>query len=150
MKRSTDRILTTHVGSLPRPDDIIPMLQARDAGQPHDERALAGRITTAVNEVVRKQAEVGVDVVNDGEHNKSVYSGYLGPGSPGSRRGRGCREIGLLAAISSRFPPSTRSADSCRLLGPARRRPGAGVRRWCASGPSRTSVRSSCRRTSRT
>jgi 5-methyltetrahydropteroyltriglutamate--homocysteine methyltransferase len=79
MKRSEDRILTTHVGSLPRPDDIIPMLQARDAGQPHDEQELAARITTAVNHVVRKQAGDGVAVVNDGEHNKSVYSGYLGP-----------------------------------------------------------------------
>ena len=77
MKRSSDRILTTHVGSLPRPDDLIPLLQVRDAGQPYDQTALDTRVTRAVDEVARKQAELGVDIINDGEHNKSVYSGYL-------------------------------------------------------------------------
>jgi 5-methyltetrahydropteroyltriglutamate--homocysteine methyltransferase len=77
MKRSSDRILTTHVGSLPRPDDLIPLLQARDAGQPYDEVALDARVARAVDQVARKQAELGVDIINDGEHNKSVYSGYL-------------------------------------------------------------------------
>ena len=77
MKRSSDRILTTHVGSLPRPDDLIPLLQVRDAGQPYDEVALGARVARAVDEVARKQAELGVDIINDGEHNKSVYSGYL-------------------------------------------------------------------------
>jgi 5-methyltetrahydropteroyltriglutamate--homocysteine methyltransferase len=77
MKRSSDRILTTHVGSLPRPDDLIPLLQVRDAGQPYDQVALGARVARAVDEVARKQAELGVDIINDGEHNKSVYSGYL-------------------------------------------------------------------------
>ena len=77
MKRSSDRILTTHVGSLPRPDDLIPLLQVRDAGQPYDQVALDARVARAVDEVARKQAELGVDIINDGEHNKSVYSGYL-------------------------------------------------------------------------
>ena len=77
MKCSSDRILTTHVGSLPRPDDLIPLLQARDAGQPCDQAALDARVARAVDEVARKQAEIGVDIINDGEHNKSVYSGYL-------------------------------------------------------------------------
>ena len=77
MKRSSERILTTHVGSLPRPDDLIPLLQARDAGQPYDQAALDARVARAVDEVARKQAELGVDIINDGEHNKSVYSGYL-------------------------------------------------------------------------
>jgi 5-methyltetrahydropteroyltriglutamate--homocysteine methyltransferase len=77
MKRSRERILTTHVGSLPRPDDLIPLLQARDAGQPYDQAALDARVARAVDEVARKQAELGIDVINDGEHNKSVYSGYL-------------------------------------------------------------------------
>lgn len=77
MKRSTDRILTTHVGSLPRADDLIPLLQAKDAGQPYDEAALDARVATAVTEVARRQADAGLDVINDGEHSKSVYSGYL-------------------------------------------------------------------------
>jgi 5-methyltetrahydropteroyltriglutamate--homocysteine methyltransferase len=78
MKRSSDRILTTHVGSLPRPDDLIPLLQAKDAGREYDEGALNARVAQAVDEVVERQAEAGVTVINDGEHNKSVYSGYLG------------------------------------------------------------------------
>jgi len=77
MRRSSERILTTHVGSLPRPDDLIPQLQARDAGKPYDQGALAARLARAVDEVARRQAELGVDIINDGEHNKSVYSGYL-------------------------------------------------------------------------
>src|SRR5437588_8069343 len=77
MKRSTERTLTTHVGSLPRPDDLIPLLQAKDAGEPFDEATLRPRVTGAVDEVVRKQADVGIDVINDGERSKSVYSGYL-------------------------------------------------------------------------
>ena len=77
MKRSSERILTTHVGSLPRPDDLIPLLQVRDAGQPYDQAVLDRRVARAVDEVARKQAEIGVDIINDGEHNKSVYSGYL-------------------------------------------------------------------------
>jgi 5-methyltetrahydropteroyltriglutamate--homocysteine methyltransferase len=96
MKRSTDRILTTHVGSLPRPDDLLPLLLAKDSGQPYDEEALNARVSRAIADVVRRQADAGVDVVNDGEHSKSVYSGYLGPRLSGlevdaslSRGGRG-------------------------------------------------------------
>jgi 5-methyltetrahydropteroyltriglutamate--homocysteine methyltransferase len=77
MKASTERILTTHVGSLPRPDDLIPMLFAKDAGRSYDAPALEARVASSVGEVVHRQADAGVDVINDGEHNKSVYSGYL-------------------------------------------------------------------------
>jgi 5-methyltetrahydropteroyltriglutamate--homocysteine methyltransferase len=77
MQRSTSRILTTHVGSLPRPDDLIPMLAAKDSGQPHDEEALARRVRESVQAVVRKQAEVGIDVLGDGEHSKSSFAAYM-------------------------------------------------------------------------
>src|SRR5262245_48938123 len=76
MKRSVDRILTTHTGSLPRPPDVVEMLTAREAGHV-DEAALARRVREAVAEVVRKQAEAGVDILNDGETSKFVYSTYV-------------------------------------------------------------------------
>lgn len=77
MKRSTDRILTTHAGSLPRPDDLRPMVAARAAGEPHDAVALAARLRSAVAEVVDLQIASGIDVVNDGELSKTSFSNYM-------------------------------------------------------------------------
>src|SRR6476469_9666513 len=77
MKRSTERFLTTHTGSLPRPDDLIRMMYAKEEGVPVDHKALAERVRTAVAEVVRKQAEAGVDLVNDGELSKPSYATYI-------------------------------------------------------------------------
>ena len=77
MKRSTERILTTHTGSLPRPDDLVQLMFDKDDGKPVDEAALQERIRTAVVEVVKKQAKCGVDVVNDGEMSKIGYSTYV-------------------------------------------------------------------------
>ena len=77
MKRSTDRILTTHTGSLPRPRDLIEQLQARDSGQPVDTVAFESRVRESVAEIVRHQAAAGVDIVNDGEQSKIGYSTYV-------------------------------------------------------------------------
>jgi 5-methyltetrahydropteroyltriglutamate--homocysteine methyltransferase len=77
MQRSTDRILTTHTGSLPRPLDLAAMLEAQDAGSVPDPEAFNARVRRAVNEMVRKQAEIGVDIVNDGEQSKVGYSTYV-------------------------------------------------------------------------
>src|ERR1041385_8746302 len=77
MRRSTDRILTTHAGSLPRPDDLIRMMFAREEGVPVDPAALGRRIRTAVAEVVGKQTAAGIDVVNDGEFSKPSYATYV-------------------------------------------------------------------------
>ena len=76
MKRSTDRILITHVGSLARPKDLMDMLLARNEGKPFDNSALARRTRDAVAEVVEKQIECGIDVINDGELGKSNFSRY--------------------------------------------------------------------------
>jgi 5-methyltetrahydropteroyltriglutamate--homocysteine methyltransferase len=76
MKRSTERILATHVGSLARPMDLMEMLVARNEGKPYDSAALARRTRAAVAEVVQKQIECGVDIVNDGELGKSNFSRY--------------------------------------------------------------------------
>ena len=77
MKRSTERFLTTHTGSLPRPEDLVRMMFAREEGVPVDPAALAARIRSAVAEVVRKQAEAGVDVIDDGEIGKPSYATYI-------------------------------------------------------------------------
>ena len=77
MKRSTERFLTTHTGSLPRPEDLVRAMYAREEGVPVDPAALAARVAAAVEEVVRKQADAGVDVVNDGEMSKPSYATYI-------------------------------------------------------------------------
>ena len=77
MKRSVDRILTTHTGSLPRPPDLIRTMFAREEGVPVDTAALAARIRLAVAEVVRKQVDAGLAVVNDGEVSKPSYATYI-------------------------------------------------------------------------
>src|SRR5271167_390381 len=78
MKRSTDRILTTHVGSLIRPAPLQELLRAKQAGKSYDRAAYDACLTGAVTEVVRHQAETGVDVVSDGEFGKSIsWSQYV-------------------------------------------------------------------------
>ena len=77
MQRSTDRFLTTHTGSLPRPDDLIRVMYAKEEGVPVEPAALASRIKDAVAEIVRKQAAAGVDLVNDGEMSKPSYATYV-------------------------------------------------------------------------
>ncbi len=77
MRRSVDRILTTHTGSLPRPADLVQTMFAKEEGQPVDRAALATRVRGAVAEIVRKQAAAGIDVVNDGEVSKPSYATYV-------------------------------------------------------------------------
>ena len=78
MKRSTDRILTTHVGSLIRPPELQEFLRAKQSGKPYDEAAYQACLKKTVAEVVREQADVGVDVVSDGEFGKSIsWSQYV-------------------------------------------------------------------------
>lgn len=77
MKFSTERILTTHTGSLPRPLDLTAMLEALDAGTTPDPNTFEARVRSAVAGVVRKQVEAGVDIINDGEQGKVGYSTYV-------------------------------------------------------------------------
>ena len=72
MKRSTDRILTTHVGSLIRPAALREFLSAKEAGKSFDEGAYAKCLRDAVREVVRQQADIGIDVISDGEFGKAI------------------------------------------------------------------------------
>jgi 5-methyltetrahydropteroyltriglutamate--homocysteine methyltransferase len=77
MQRSSERFLTTHAGSLPRPEDLIRIMYAKESGVPVDPAALAARVKTAVAELVEKQVAAGVDLVNDGEMSKPSYATYI-------------------------------------------------------------------------
>jgi 5-methyltetrahydropteroyltriglutamate--homocysteine methyltransferase len=77
MKRSTERIITTHVGSLPRPPDLLGEVMAAQDGKRADETARAARLRAAVHEIVRKQIELGIDVIDDGEFGKSSFVAYV-------------------------------------------------------------------------
>ena len=100
MKNSSRRFLTTHTGSLPRPADLVAALNAKEVGEPHDEELLAARVHRAISEIVAKQCDVGIDVVNDGEHSKVSWMAYA--------RGR----LGGLQEIDSpvRFRGATRDS----------------------------------------
>jgi 5-methyltetrahydropteroyltriglutamate--homocysteine methyltransferase len=76
MKRSTERILTTHAGSLPRPEDLRDVLVAKDEGRPYDHVAFATQVRSAVAEVVQQQVISGLDIINDGELSKRSFSTY--------------------------------------------------------------------------
>jgi 5-methyltetrahydropteroyltriglutamate--homocysteine methyltransferase len=77
MKRSVDRILTTHVGSLPRPPDLLEFLEARETGRPVEQAAFDGCLAASVHEIVRKQVAAGIDSVCDGELGKISYTFYV-------------------------------------------------------------------------
>jgi 5-methyltetrahydropteroyltriglutamate--homocysteine methyltransferase len=77
VQTSTDRILTTHTGSIARPDDLIELMRARENGLPYDTDAFEARAQAAVAECVRRQVEAGLDVINDGEQRKSGFTTYL-------------------------------------------------------------------------
>lgn len=77
MKRSTNRILTTHVGSMVRPPEVMELMRAKENGQPYDREELAGRVRNAVREVVHRQVETGIDIPSDGEYGKPSFSVYV-------------------------------------------------------------------------
>ena len=77
MKRSTDRILTTHTGSLPRPDDLLGLLWAKEDGNPGAEDQFRRRLPGAVAECVRQQVDAGIDIPSDGEFGKTSVFNYI-------------------------------------------------------------------------
>jgi 5-methyltetrahydropteroyltriglutamate--homocysteine methyltransferase len=101
LKHSTDRILTTHVGSLARPRALIDLIQEKESGHSYDEAEFARQAGVAVRDVIRRQVENGIDVVNDGEQAKSSFQGYFlerltgferKPAAPGQYRRTANRE----------------------------------------------------------
>jgi 5-methyltetrahydropteroyltriglutamate--homocysteine methyltransferase len=93
MQVSTTRILTTHCGSLPRPKELLDLIKARITGQPYDPAAYDASVRAAVADVVKQQAESGIDVLTDGEQSKPGFYAYVRErmggfeARPGSRRG---------------------------------------------------------------
>src|SRR4029077_15048452 len=77
MKRSTERILTTHVGSLPRPPDLLDMIQAKERGEAFDGETFAGRVKRAIAEVVKQQADSCIDILADGEMGRFGFIPYV-------------------------------------------------------------------------
>lgn len=76
LKSSQQRILTTHTGSLPRPADLVALLNAKELGESYDREAFSERVCRAIVEIVQRQAETGIDVIGDGEHSKINWMAY--------------------------------------------------------------------------
>ena len=111
MKLSTDRILTTHVGSLPRPDDLFELMLARMDGKPVDEKAYAERVRKAVHDTVREQVAAGLDVVNDGEMGKPSFITYAAACLAGLEKREGNRPSPFANTRETRdFPDYYQSA----------------------------------------
>jgi 5-methyltetrahydropteroyltriglutamate--homocysteine methyltransferase len=109
MKRSSERILTTHAGSLPRPPDLWQMVIAKTSGQAYDEAALDRRVRSAVAEVVQQQVVSGIDVVNDGELSKFNFLQYAQERLAGTEDrelppGQGSATAGISGRDAQEFP----------------------------------------------
>ena len=102
---STDRILTAHAGSLPRPDDLREMVLAKARGEPVDQAALDARLRSAVAEVVKRQVACGLDIVNDGELSKPNFTDYVSARIAGceNRPGTGFRRLSMTARDETKF-----------------------------------------------
>jgi len=137
MLYSTERILTTHAGSLPRPADLCAMVVAKTSGQPYDQAALDARLREAVAETARRRVECGLDIVNDGELSKFNFTNYVRERIAGyeDRPNTGRRRLAMTARDERKFSGYFESVPRAR----ARRWPkgraarlgccGAGVRR---------------------
>ena len=77
IQQNTDRIQTTHIGSLPRPHDLLDLMKAKYSGKPYDQKTYDGMIAKAVADIVRKQADCGIDFVTDGEFSKPGFFTYI-------------------------------------------------------------------------
>ncbi len=152
MIRSTDRILTSHAGALPRSDDLRDLVAARAAGRPYDEPLRAQRLRQSVADVVKKQVECGVDSVNDGEQSKTNFTNYV-------RERLGGFETRVVAPRAKGPPPLLITGRDIQdfpeyfaggrrwLRGPAGLRGAAAPARRRSSAPARcsTSARPTCR-----
>ncbi|HLG11092.1 MAG TPA: cobalamin-independent methionine synthase II family protein [Dehalococcoidia bacterium] len=122
MKRSTDRILTSHAGSLARPLDLLEMMREKINGRPYDQVAFAARCKSAVAEIVKLQTDAGIDVPSDGELSKPMFSDYVADRLSGFEG----ENTGTPFVNQSRRPqpfPSYAADRPMGLIGPKERRP---------------------------
>ncbi len=126
MKRSTDRILTTHVGSLPRPKELLE-LASFEKGPPQDPEAYARKLRSAVAEIVAQQAAVGLDIVNDGEFGKESWANYIikrvsgfevRPDQPRTAEWLGSDRIRFAEFLAQEFPRAVTGAPTEACVGP--------------------------------
>ena len=103
MKRSTDRILTSHVGSLPRPHDLLDMFKAKFAGESVDEAKFDEKVADAVDRMVAAQVDAGIDVVADGEMSKPGHAIYIEERLTGYEQRPG-HDTGYYAKEKAAFP----------------------------------------------
>jgi 5-methyltetrahydropteroyltriglutamate--homocysteine methyltransferase len=120
MLYSSERILTTHAGSLPRPTDLREMVAARTLGEPHDDAALRERLKSAVAETVRRQVETGLDCVNDGELSKTNFTDYVRWRIAGyvTRPSAGPRRLSITARDETKFADYFAANPRARPGGP--------------------------------
>jgi 5-methyltetrahydropteroyltriglutamate--homocysteine methyltransferase len=124
MKRSTQRILSTHAGSLPRPSELLGLTLARDRGEPHDEGRYPQVLSRSVREVVARQAKVGLDVIDDGEFGKPGFMHYVNQRLAGFEPIRGPAPRSPFAASREfRSFPEFYAAQGFGTAGPAARAP---------------------------
>jgi 5-methyltetrahydropteroyltriglutamate--homocysteine methyltransferase len=131
MQRSTDRILTTHVGSLPRPADLYAMIEAKQEGGAIDAAAFATRVKSAVAEIVKRQADAGIDIVADGEMGRVGFIPYVNERLTGIEPSPG--------EIASYWSESREYKAFPEFYAWAQGQPGAAGRagrtRWMCTGP---------------
>ena len=119
MHYSSDRILTTHAGSLPRPADLREMVVAKTNKQPYDQATLEARLKSAVADAVRRQVECGIDIVNDGELSKFNFTDYVRERIAGYelRPSTGRRRLTIIARDERKFPGYFADNPRARTLG---------------------------------
>jgi 5-methyltetrahydropteroyltriglutamate--homocysteine methyltransferase len=122
MRSSTDRILTTHVGSLPRPDDLFEMMLARMDGKPVDQAAYAARVQSAVDESVRQQVDAGLDIVSDGEMGKPSFITYAASRLSGLESREGSRPSPFANTRETADFPEYYQSELARQVSARRRR----------------------------
>jgi 5-methyltetrahydropteroyltriglutamate--homocysteine methyltransferase len=116
MNRSTNRILTTHCGSLPRPTDLLDLMKAKIHGEPYDADIYAARIQSAVAEMVRQQVECGIDIPTDGEQSKPGFFAYVSERLAGFEPRPGPRPAMFEAEVEA-FPEYYQQYFSTAMLG---------------------------------
>ena len=116
MKRSTDRVLTTHCGSLPRPRDLLDLLKAKVHGEPYDEETYDRQVQSAVGDVVRRQVESGIDIPTDGEQGKPGFFTYVRERLAGFEPKPGSGSVKFAAEVEA-FPDYYRQYFSQAMLG---------------------------------
>ena len=155
MQRSTDRFLTTHTGSLPRPADLVAILNARELGGHVDAPAFTERVRRAIVEVVQRQAATGLDVIGDGEHGKVNWMAYARErlagleeiDSPPRFRGATRDSLAFAAAYEDArimlAAPLPQATGGCSAR-PAAERPGPGSVGAACPRPSSEVARAGC------